>query len=133
MAGSQHKRYSMNIHPIPRYCGRRRPSFLRVAWLTSATLLWLCAPAGASNASAAAFVQASAATPQTNQSQVSVTYTQAQVAGDTNILAIGWANLTSTITSVVDSAGNTYQLAGSISSAPHFDLRQAIYYAKNIT
>jgi hypothetical protein len=99
----------------------------------SATLLWLCAPAGASNASAAAFVQASAATPQTNQSQVSVTYTQAQVAGDTNILAIGWANLTSTITSVIDSAGNTYQLAGSISGAPHFDLRQAIYYAKNIT
>jgi hypothetical protein len=100
----------------------------------SATLLWLCAPAGISNASAAAFVQASAATPQTNQSQVSVTYTQAQVAEDTNILAIGWANRTSTITSVVDSAGNTYQRAGSVvSGAPHFDLQMAIYYAKNIT
>src|SRR5215469_6279764 len=108
MAGSQHKRYSMNIHPIPRYCRGRRPSFLRVAWLTSATLLWLCAPAGVSNASAQAFVQVSAATPQTNQSQVSVTYTNAQVAGDTNILAIGWKDATSKITSIVDSAGNPY-------------------------
>ena len=92
-------------HPILRYCRGRRPSFLRVAWLTSATLLWLCAPAGVSNASAQAFVQVSAATPQTSQSQVSVTYTNAQRAGDTNILAIGWRNLASTITSVIDSAG----------------------------
>jgi outer membrane protein assembly factor BamB len=42
----------MDIYPSPRYCRRRRPSFLRVAWLTSAALLWLCAPAGISDASA---------------------------------------------------------------------------------
>jgi len=123
----------MSSQPILRYCRRRRPSFLRVAWLTSATLLWLCAPAGISNASAAAFVQVSAATPQsTKQSQVSVTYTNAQGAGDTNILAIGWRNLTSSITSVIDSAGNTYNIVGSMVSGSNFDLRQAIYYAKNI-
>ena len=58
-----------------------------------------------------AFVQVNAATPQTNQSAVTVAYTSAQVAGDTNILAIGWNNTTSNITSVTDSAGNTYQLA----------------------
>ena len=58
-----------------------------------------------------AFVQANAATPQTNQSTVTVAYTSAQIAGDTNILAIGWNNTTSNITSVTDSAGNTYQLA----------------------
>ena len=52
-----------------------------------------------------------AATPQTSQSSVAVTYTGAQVAGDTNIVAIGWNNTTSSITSVTDSAGNTYQLA----------------------
>ena len=65
------------------------------------------------NATAAppAFVQVKAAMPQTNQSTVSVTYTGAQVAGNTNIVAIGWNNATSNITSVTDSAGNTYQLA----------------------
>ena len=65
------------------------------------------------NATAAtpAFVQVNAATPQTNQSAVTVAYTSAQVAGDTNILAIGWNNTTSNITSVTDSAGNMYQLA----------------------
>ena len=59
-----------------------------------------------------AFVQVNAATPQTNQSSVTVTYTSAQVAGNTNILAIGWNNATSNITSVTDSAGNTYQAGG---------------------
>ena len=49
--------------------------------------------------------------PQTDQSSVAVTYTGAQTAGNTNILAIGWNNATSNITSVTDSAGNTYQLA----------------------
>ena len=71
-----------------------------------------------------------AATPQTNQSAVSVTYTNAQVAGDTNILAIGWNNATSNITSVTDLAGNTYQLA--VPTARGTGISQAIYYAKNI-
>ena len=71
-----------------------------------------------------------AATPQTNQSAVSVTYTNAQVAGDTNILAIGWNNATSNITSVTNSAGNTYQLA--VPTARGTGMSQAIYYAKNI-
>ena len=35
----------------------------------------------------------------------------AQTAGNTNILAIGWNNATSNITSVTDSAGNVYQIA----------------------
>ena len=58
-----------------------------------------------------AFRQVNAAVPQTNQSSVPVAYTGAQTAGNTNILAIGWNNATSNITSVTDSAGNTYQLA----------------------
>ncbi|MGA8294935.1 MAG: hypothetical protein WB820_21120, partial [Rhodoplanes sp.] len=77
-----------------------------------------------------AFVQVNAATPQTDQSTVSVTYTSAQVAGDTNILAIGWNNTTSNITSVTDSAGNTYQLA--VPTARGSGVSQAIYYASNI-
>ena len=77
-----------------------------------------------------AFVQVNAATPQTDQSSVAVGYTGAQVAGDTNILAIGWNNATSNITSVTDSAGNTYQLA--VPTARGAGLSQAIYYAPNI-
>ena len=75
-------------------------------------------------------MQANAATPQTNQTQVSVAYTGAQAAGDTNILVIGWNNATSNITSVTDSAGNVYQLA--VPTARGNGLSQAIYYAKNI-
>ena len=77
-----------------------------------------------------AFVQVNAATPQTNQTQVSVVYTGAQVAGDTNILVIGWNNATSNITSVTDSAGNVYQLA--VPTVRGNGISQAIYYAKNI-
>ena len=77
-----------------------------------------------------AFVQVNAATPQTNQSSVAVTYTSAQIAGNTNILAIGWNDATSNITSVTDSAGNTYQLA--LPTARGSGLSQAIYYASNI-
>ena len=77
-----------------------------------------------------AFVQVNSATPQTNQTQVSVVYTAPQVAGDTNILAIGWNNATSNITSVTDSAGNVYQLA--VPTARGNGVSQAIYYAKNI-
>ena len=54
-------------------------------------------PLGSINSS-----QQNAATPQTNQSKVSVTYANAQVAGDINILTIGWNNTTSNITSVTD-------------------------------
>lgn len=77
-----------------------------------------------------AFVQTNSATPQTNQTQVAVPYTKAQVAGDTNILVIGWNNATSNITSVTDSAGNVYQLA--VPTVRGSGISQAIYYAKNI-
>jgi glucose/arabinose dehydrogenase/chitodextrinase len=77
-----------------------------------------------------AFVQVNAATPPTNQTQVPVAYANAQVAGDTNILVVGWSNATSNITSVTDSAGNVYQLA--VPTARGTGVSQAIYYAKNI-
>ena len=87
------------------------------------------APAAAAAAFATpTFVQVNAATPQTNQSTVAVTYANAQVVGDTNILAIGWNNATSNITSVTDSAGNRYRLAVPAGNG----VNQAIYYATNI-
>lgn len=55
------------------------------------------------------FVQVNSATPQTKQSAVSVPFRQD--AGDLNVVAIGFDDSTSTITSVTDTAGNVYQLA----------------------
>jgi hypothetical protein len=55
----------------------------------------------------------------------------AQAQGDLNVVAVGWNDSTSSVTSVHDSAGNTYSLAvGPTRYAP--DLSQAIYYAPNI-
>jgi chitodextrinase len=85
---------------------------------------------GSARAAGLAFVQVVAAQPQTKQTTVTVTYTKAQAAGDTNVLAIGWGDVTSNIAKVSDSSGNTYAVAaptvhGSAQS-------QAIYYASNI-
>jgi glucose/arabinose dehydrogenase/PKD repeat protein len=77
-----------------------------------------------------AFVQQNYATPQTPQSTVAVPYSSAQTAGDTNIVAVGWNDATSTITSLTDSRGNAYALAAPIQRGD--ELSQAIYYAKNV-
>jgi chitodextrinase len=77
-----------------------------------------------------AFVQRNSAVPQSPQSTVTVAYTSAQTAGDTNILAIGWSGTAATITSVTDSKGNAYQAAiPATSGSAHY---QGIYYARNI-
>jgi glucose/arabinose dehydrogenase/chitodextrinase len=78
-----------------------------------------------------AFVQVNAATPQTNQSVVTVTYVSPQAAGDTNVVAIGWNGVTGSVVSVKDSAGNAYQPAAPLAIGN--GLSQTIWYAKNIT
>ena len=78
----------------------------------------------------AVFVQVAFATPQVNQTTAQATYSKAQTAGNTNILAIGWNDVTSTLSSVADTAGNVYQQAlGPFKST---SMSQAIYYASNI-
>src|SRR5713101_4201791 len=62
-------------------------------------------------AQAITFVQINETVPQTSQSSVSVTYTGAQTAGNTNVIAIGWNDNTSSVTSVTDTSGNAYTLA----------------------
>ncbi len=74
------------------------------------------------------FVQVNSATPQTNQSTVSVPFLQD--AGDLNVVAIGFNDSTSTITSVTDTAGNVYQPAAPLTRGS--GMSQAIYYAKNV-
>jgi hypothetical protein len=62
---------------------------------------------------------------------LSVTFTQANTAGDLIVIAAGWTDTTSNVTSVADTAGNTYVKAvGPTLYSP--DLSQVIYYAAGI-
>ncbi len=76
------------------------------------------------------FVQANAATPQTPQSTVSVSFPAAQRPGDLNILVVGWKDITSYIQSVKDSAGNIYKICAPLRRG--VVLSQVIRYAPNI-
>jgi hypothetical protein len=78
-----------------------------------------------------AFVQGNYAVPQAPQSTVSVSYAAAQTAGNTNIIAIGWSDSTSTITGVTDSKANTYNPA-MIPTRQTGIQSLAIYIASNI-
>ena len=50
-----------------------------------------------------AFVQANYAGPQAPQTKVAVTYTQAQTAGNLNVVVVGWNDSNAQINSVTDS------------------------------
>jgi hypothetical protein len=76
------------------------------------------------------FVQVKAATPQSASASAAVSYPLGQTAGNLNIVAVGWNDTTSTVNSVKDSRGNSYELA--IGPTTGTGLRQSIYYAKNI-
>jgi hypothetical protein len=76
------------------------------------------------------FVQVNVATPQTPTQSVPVSFGVAQTAGDLNVIAVGWNDTTSTITSVTDTRGNSYLQAGNVTTGT--GLRQALYYARNI-
>ena len=55
----------------------------------------------------------------------------AQVAGDLNVIVVGWNDTTATVTGVTDSRGNTYTLAVGPTVLSGV-ASQSIYYAKNI-
>jgi RHS repeat-associated protein len=76
------------------------------------------------------FIQGNYSTPGTITT-APVTYVAAQVAGDLNVVVVGWRDTTATVKSVADSAGNTYSLAvGPTTQISNGT--QSIYYAKNI-
>ena len=62
---------------------------------------------------------------------MTVAYSKAQTAGDTNVVVIGWSNSTSTVTSVTDTSSNTYNIAvgPTVQSGVQ---SQIIYVAKSI-
>jgi hypothetical protein len=76
------------------------------------------------------FAQVAAVEPQSPSQVASVAFPGAQTGGDLNIVVVGWFNTTSTVSSVVDSQGNTYSLA--IGPTSGNTIQQSIYYAKNI-
>ena len=73
-----------------------KPRFTSLRYLIMPALLL----AATVSPAAISFVQQNYAVPQTPQSSVSVIYTAAEVAGDTNIVAIGWNDATSSPTGV---------------------------------
>jgi hypothetical protein len=77
------------------------------------------------------YVQSNYATPQTPQTTVNVAFTASQIAGDMNVVVVGWSDSTAGINSVTDSKGNAYTLAvgPTVQSGV---ASQSIYYAKNI-
>ncbi len=103
----------------------------RFALLAAVVLACCLHPLNSFAASTITYVQGNYATPQTPQTTVNVTFTAAQVAGDLNVVAVGWNDSTATVSSVRDTKGNVYTLAvgPTIISGR---LSQSIYYAKNI-
>jgi hypothetical protein len=91
-------------------------SYSATAPTSSPSPNWFVMQAVAFRASGSpAFVQGNSATPQSTSGAplVSVTapFTAAQTAGDLNVVSIGWGDSTTTVTTVTDTAGNTYALA----------------------
>ena len=81
--------------------------------------------------SSIAYVQGTYAVPQINQAAVSATFPAAQTSGNLNVIAIGWNDATSHVTTVTDTGGNLYApaLAPTVQAGVQ---SHVIYYAANI-
>jgi hypothetical protein len=80
---------------------------------------------------AIARVQTLTATPQAAADVISLTFSKAQQAGDLVVVAVGWNDATSAVTSISDTKGNVYQLAVGPTRKPP-NLTQSIYYAADV-
>src|ERR1044072_5852911 len=85
-------RFACQVFPM-RFIARAASRFLVLVGI------WIFCQAASA---APAFVQAKAATPQTPQASVAVAFNSAQVAGNLNVVVVGWLNSTSTVLSVTD-------------------------------
>jgi GH35 family endo-1,4-beta-xylanase len=79
-----------------------------------------------------AFVQQAYANPQTNSSSVTVSFSSAENAGDANVVMVGWNDAVSSVSSVTDSAGNTYSCIVPVVNYVAGSISQAGYFAPNI-
>ncbi len=85
---------------------------------------------GGSSPSGINFVQQNFALSNPSAASLTVAYGSAQTVGNLNIVAVGWNDTSASVSSVVDSRGNTYIRA--IGPTTGTALSQSIYYAKNI-
>jgi hypothetical protein len=89
----------------------------------------VCPAATGGTCECATYIQGSSGAPAATQSSVAVSYSNAQTAGDLNVVVVGWSNPAAAVSSVTDTAGNSYTLAVNTSGAAGV---QSIYYAGNI-
>ncbi len=113
---------------------RGRPAFLVV--LTAVNLAYWLLPASSVAASTITYKQGNYATTASAQT-VKIIFMAAQSAGDLNVVVVGWNDSTTTVRTLVDKSGNTYQRAIgptvlSAGGAGRGSLSQSIYFAKNI-
>jgi hypothetical protein len=106
---------------------------VRLVLLATVALAWWLHPASLAAAVpvSVTYVQGNFGTPQTPQTTVKVTYTAAQVAGDLNVVVVGWNDSKAVVSAVTDSKGNTYARAVGPTVQSGY-ASQSIYYAKNI-
>jgi Fibronectin type III domain len=80
---------------------------------------------------AIAYVQGNYAEHQVPQTPCTVPYTATQVAGDLNVVVVGWDDAAATVSSVTDTKGNGYHLAVG-PTRQSGTASQSIYYAAKI-
>jgi hypothetical protein len=114
----------MTMRPFPFLWVLRRALFR--TWLP----LVLFAGGPVPTWAAPAYVQGNYAVPQLPETTVTVPYMAAQIAGDLNVVIIGWNDSAAQVSSVKDTKGNVYQLV--VGPMVTGALSQAIYSAKNI-
>ncbi len=76
------------------------------------------------------FVQVNSATPQTNQTTVSVPYTAVQTVGELNVVAVGWND--NHLDHHLGDRQCGQRVPGGSAARRGLGLSQAIYYAKNV-
>src|SRR5262245_9678686 len=110
-----------------------RPKALTVAgpMLTLVLFAGWSVPPAAAQTPTIRYVQSAYATPQAAQQIVTASFPAAQSAGNLNIVAVGWNDVSAAVSSVSDSLGNAYAVAvGPTVRAGK--ATQSIYYAKSI-
>lgn len=91
----------------------------------------LVPPQGSQGSAPITYVQGNYSAPWNPQSKMQIPYTKAQIAGDLNVVVVGWNDSTAVVQSVTDSRGNVYTRAvgPTVQSGV---ASQSIYFAKNI-
>src|SRR5262245_61175950 len=88
--------------------GLRCGGSVRLIRLATGVLACALLPVATQASPTISYVQGNYATPQTAQAMVNVAFTAAQVAGDLNVVVVGWNDSTSTVSAVTDSNHNIY-------------------------